>query len=147
MSQAGIWVPPPAIVSPQAIRYDSFQNEETHGLAIEPARKVPQRPISPHLEIYGFTWTMAMSIFHRATGMAAYAAMVLLVIWLGAAASGDDAFSMVQGLFGSWPGIFVLILVSWAVIHHGIGGVRHMVWDTGRAMDRTSRMFWAQSTL
>jgi succinate dehydrogenase / fumarate reductase, cytochrome b subunit len=116
-------------------------------LAIESARKVPQRPISPHLEIYRFTWTMAMSIFHRITGMAAYGAMILLVVWLGAAASGPGAFDTVSGLFGSWIGVLVLILVSWSVIHHAIGGVRHMVWDTGRALDRTSRMFWAQATL
>jgi succinate dehydrogenase / fumarate reductase cytochrome b subunit len=114
---------------------------------IRPARTLPQRPTSPHLEIYRFTWTMAMSIAHRISGMAAYFGIILLVVWLGAAASGPENYALVAGLFGSWIGILVLVLLSWAIIHHAIGGVRHMVWDTGRSLDRTSRMLWAQATL
>ena len=29
-----------------------------------------ERPLSPHLQIYRWNWTMAMSIFHRVTGTA-----------------------------------------------------------------------------
>ena len=90
---------------------------------------------------------MAMSIFHRATGIAAYFGILLLVIWLGAAAQGAEAYDRVAGLFGSWLGLLVLIGVSWALFHHAIGGVRHIVWDTGMALDRPKRMLWAQATL
>ena len=34
--------------------------------------KLRDRPLSPHLQIYRWTWTMAMSIVHRATGGALY---------------------------------------------------------------------------
>ncbi|MGQ4273683.1 succinate dehydrogenase, cytochrome b556 subunit [Terrihabitans sp. B22-R8] len=112
-----------------------------------PARSLPQRPISPHLDIYRFTWTMAMSIAHRITGMIAYLGIILLVVWLGALAQGREAYERVAGLYGSWIGIVVLIGLSWAIIHHAIGGVRHIVWDTGRGVDRPTRMLWAQATL
>ena len=36
--------------------------------------KLRDRPLSPHLQIYRWTWTMAMSIVHRVTGGALYSA-------------------------------------------------------------------------
>ena len=105
------------------------------------------RPLSPHLSIYRFTWTMAMSIAHRATGMACYAATVLVVVWLGAIMAGPAAYDCLAALAGSWVGILVLIGLSWALIHHAIGGVRHLVWDTGIGTGLPARMRWAQATL
>ena len=50
------------------------------------------RPLSPHLQIYRWPITMAMSIAHRVTGGALYFGTLLLVWWLAAAASGPRAF-------------------------------------------------------
>ena len=50
-----------------------------------PARPL-DRPLSPHLGIYRFQWTMALSILHRLTGVALGAGLVLLTWWLVAAA-------------------------------------------------------------
>ena len=47
------------------------------------------RPLSPHLQIYKFTLTMANSIIQRGLGMAMYFGTLLIVLWLGAAALGD----------------------------------------------------------
>jgi succinate dehydrogenase / fumarate reductase, cytochrome b subunit len=111
------------------------------------ARRRPDRPLSPHLQVYRWTWTMAMSIAHRVSGAAAYFAAPLLVVWLMAAAAGPDAYARFAAVASSWPGIVVLAGVSWAVIHHAIGGVRHMVWDAAIGMDRAARNLWAQGTL
>lgn len=97
------------------------------------------RPLSPHLEIYRFTLTMAMSIVQRITGIANYAGTLLLVIWLGAAALGGDAYATVSALFGSWLGQVVLFGYTWSLIHHMLGGLRHFVWDSGRMLDPTGR--------
>jgi len=97
------------------------------------------RPLSPHLGIYRFTLTMAMSIAHRITGAANYVGTLLLVLWLGAAALGEDAFGAVNALFGSWPGQVVLFGYTWSLFHHMLGGLRHFVWDTGRLFDPTGR--------
>lgn len=90
-----------------------------------------QRPLSPHLQIYRLMLTMMMSIVHRITGVALYFGTLLLVVWLIAAASSPEAFDKVNGIYGSWFGLLVLVGFSWALIHHAIGGVRHFVWDTG----------------
>ena len=97
------------------------------------------RPLSPHLQIYRFTLTMAMSIIHRVTGIANYAGTVLLVLWLGAAALGEAPFGVVNALFGSWFGQLVLFWLHLGLFHHMLGGIRHFVWDTGNMLDPVGR--------
>ena len=97
--------------------------------------KKAERPLSPHLQIYRPMLTMMMSIIHRATGIALYAGVVLLVWWLTAAATSDDYFNLVQGFFGHWFGRLVLFGFTWALVHHAVGGLRHLLWDTGRGFD------------
>lgn len=93
------------------------------------------RPLSPHLQIYRWTLTMALSILHRLTGAALYLGAILFVWWLVAAALGPRSFELAQGFYGSWFGRLVLFGFSWALIHHMLGGIRHLVWDTGRGLD------------
>lgn len=106
---------------------------------------VRARPTSPHLQIYRWTITMAMSILHRATGIANYAGMALLVTWLVAAASGEDALNVLNGIYGSWLGQVVLFGFTWSLMHHMVGGLRHFVWDTAAMMEPGQRetMAWA----
>jgi succinate dehydrogenase / fumarate reductase cytochrome b subunit len=105
------------------------------------------RPLSPHLQIYRVTWTMAMSIVHRATGAALYVGIALLAIWLVALASGPSAFEAVQWFFGSPIGILILFGYTWVLLHHMLGGVRHLVWDFGYGMERQERFAMARFTL
>lgn len=98
-----------------------------------------ERPRSPHLQVYKMTLTMAMSVFHRATGIALYAGTVLLVWWLASAAVGDEYFAFTQGIFGSWFGQLVLFGYTWALFHHMLGGIRHFVWDVGAGFEHNAR--------
>ena len=95
----------------------------------------PARPLSPHLSIYRQTNTMVMSFLHRITGAALYFGTVLLAWWLVAAAIGPDSFAFVNGLLWSLPGKVVLLGYTWALMHHMLGGIRHLIWDTGRGFD------------
>ncbi len=98
-------------------------------------RSPQQRPLSPHLQVYKPMLTMTMSIMHRVTGSALYFGMVLVACWLLAAASGAEQFNMVQSIYGSWIGRLILFGFTWALIHHMLGGLRHLVWDTGRGFE------------
>jgi len=106
-----------------------------------------QRPLSPHLQIYRWTWTMTMSIFHRVTGGALYFGIALFAIWLVALASGPGAFEAVQWFFGSPLGILILFGYTWVLMHHMLGGVRHLVWDFGHGMEPSQRINMARFTL
>lgn len=94
------------------------------------------RPLSPHLSVYRLIPTMLMSIMHRITGVALYFGMFLFAWWLFAAATDEAYFNWVNGLFASWLGRIVLLGFSWALIHHMLGGIKHLVQDTGRAMEK-----------
>lgn len=91
------------------------------------------RPLSPHLQIFRSYVNMMMSIMHRITGTANYFGMLIPVVWLVAAAMGQQSFNTINGLYGSPLGLLVLFGYSWSLIHHAIGGIRHFVWDSGRA--------------
>jgi succinate dehydrogenase / fumarate reductase cytochrome b subunit len=101
-----------------------------------PARS---RPLSPHLSIYKFTLTMAMSIIHRGTGMAMYFGTLLIVLWLGAAALGDAPFAVINAIYGFWLVQVVFFLATWALFHHMLGGVRYFIWDSANLMDPVGR--------
>jgi succinate dehydrogenase / fumarate reductase cytochrome b subunit len=72
---------------------------------------------------------------------------VLIAAWLVAAASGPAAFGTAQAIAGSFLGRLVLFLYSFALIHHMLGGLRHLVWDTGRGYELQTRMALAKFTL
>ena len=111
------------------------------------AKTPADRPLSPHLQIYKPMLTMMMSIFHRVTGAALYLGTILLAWWLIAAATGPDYFNFVNELFGSFIGRLVLFGFSWALFHHMLGGIRHLVWDTGRGFDLPTVEIMAWATL
>jgi succinate dehydrogenase / fumarate reductase cytochrome b subunit len=90
---------------------------------------------------------MVMSILHRITGAALYFGTLLLAAWLVAAASGPDAFQTVSGYLNSWPGWIVLFGYTWALIHHGIGGIRHFIWDFGVGYDLATIDFLSWGTI
>ncbi len=106
--------------------------------------KQAARPLSPHLQIYRWSWTMAMSIAHRATGSALYGGTLLVVAWLVSAASGPAAYETAQAVAGSIPGRVVLFGYSFVLLHHMVGGLRHFVWDMGRGYDPVTRMSLAK---
>src|SRR3954468_12802394 len=111
-------------------------------------RPVPRpRPLSPHLQIWRPTLTMTMSIVHRITGVGLYVGMLLIAWWLIAASSGPNAYSAVEGFFGSIIGKLVLFGYTWALLHHMLGGIRHLFWDLGYGFEKTEREWLARATL
>ncbi|MEM6649131.1 MAG: succinate dehydrogenase, cytochrome b556 subunit [Pseudomonadota bacterium] len=94
------------------------------------------RPLSPHLQIWGWTITMASSIAQRATGIALYAGSLLFVAWLTAAALGEEAFNFINGILGSPLGLIILIGFTWAQMFHMSKGILHLVWDGGHLLSK-----------
>jgi succinate dehydrogenase / fumarate reductase cytochrome b subunit len=107
----------------------------------------PTRPMSPHLMIFRPYINMMMSILHRITGSANYFGTLLIAGWLTATASGPDGFIAANRLAASPLGLLVLFAYSWSLIHHGLGGIRHFIWDTGRGFDLTSIRLLSWGTL
>ena len=96
------------------------------------ATEAPERPLSPHIQIYRWPLPMTMSILHRITGAGLYFGTLLMVWWLIAAGGGPNAYSKVGAFTSSLFGRLILFGYTWALIHHMLGGIRHLIWDTGR---------------
>ena len=90
-----------------------------------------ERPISPHLTVYRWAYTMTLSILHRMTGVALAFALLGLVAWLVAASVGQSAYESLLPLLMSAPGKIVAALAVTALIYHCANGVRHLAWDAG----------------
>jgi succinate dehydrogenase / fumarate reductase, cytochrome b subunit len=111
------------------------------------AKAPVERPLSPHLQIYRPTLTMMMSIVHRITGAGLYFGTMLVAWWLIAASSGPDAYATVEWFLSTLVGRVVLFGYTWALIHHMLGGIRHLIWDTGRGFGPTEREWLVRAGL
>jgi succinate dehydrogenase / fumarate reductase cytochrome b subunit len=89
------------------------------------------RPLSPHLQIYRWYFTMALSIAHRASGVALAIGTVLLTWWLVALASGPSYFAVVQAFMDNILGALVLFGYTFVIFFHLGNGIRHLAWDVG----------------
>jgi succinate dehydrogenase / fumarate reductase cytochrome b subunit len=81
-------------------------------------------------------YTLATSIFNRFTGVVLSVGLIALVYWLMAAASGTRAYLSAYGILSS--GIFKLVYAGLLVAfcYHLVAGIRHLIWDTGRGLER-----------
>jgi succinate dehydrogenase / fumarate reductase cytochrome b subunit len=95
-----------------------------------------QRPLSPHLGVYKFMYTMSLSILHRLTGCAASVGFLLFVWWLMALASGPAAYAQAMAALHSPVAKLLLVGFTFSFVYHFCNGIRHLVWDTGRGLER-----------
>ena len=94
------------------------------------------RPMSPHITVWRWGPNMAVSILHRATGVAvSIAGLAILTWWLMAVTQGPDAYAHFAKLAGSPVGRVVLISLTWSFFQHLLSGIRHLVMDTGAAFE------------
>lgn len=94
------------------------------------------RPLSPHLFIYRFGYTMALSILHRMTGLFLSVGIVLLAGWLAALAWSEATY--LRFTSGNAATLLRIGLALWLVafLYHLANGVRHLFWDAGLGLER-----------
>ncbi|HWU13631.1 MAG TPA: succinate dehydrogenase, cytochrome b556 subunit [Caulobacter sp.] len=93
---------------------------------------LPERPLSPHLQVWRWHITMACSILHRACVFALYVGVLLLAGWAVALASGPEAYACYTGALGSPLGKLVLFGLTVAVLYNIAYTVRQTFWDAGK---------------
>ena len=94
------------------------------------------RPLSPHVFIYRFAYTMALSILHRATGVLLSLGIVMLVAFLLAVAGGNDSYERFTHFAGLLP---LRIFIGGCIVafcYHLANGVRHLFWDMSWGIER-----------
>ena len=84
------------------------------------------RPVSPHVTIYAFPITAVSSVLNRVTGMALCVGVYGIA---GTSLLGVDVISITNALGNSLIGPLAKMAVSFPLVYHYLGGVRHIVWD------------------
>ena len=97
---------------------------------------MPPRPLSPHLGVYKFMYTMSLSILHRITGCVATVGFLAFVWWLMALASGREQYATAMRLLSGPVGKLLLVGFTFSFVYHFCNGIRHLLWDTGRGLER-----------
>ena len=106
------------------------------------------RPLSPHLSIWKWGPAMLVSILHRVSGDGmALVGLPVLLWWLGALASGPEAYETFTGIATAWYGYVVLVGLSWAFFNHLASGIRHLVMDIGAGYEIDRNRMWSIASL
>lgn len=99
------------------------------------------RPLSPHLQIWRFTVTMAASITHRGAGLVLYGGSMLIALWLYALAFSPALYANVATFVKGPIGFVIVAGYVWSLCFHLMNGLRHLYWDSGRGFAlNTARM-------
>lgn len=91
----------------------------------------PERPLSPHLQVYRPQLTSLLSVTHRGSGMLLVVGALLVAWWFWSVAAGGESYETARAFFGSWFG--QLLLLGWVLstFYHLCNGIRHLLWDAG----------------
>jgi len=95
-----------------------------------------ERPLSPHLSVYKFKYTLLTSILNRFTGLGLSLGLLLLTYWLTALSRGSEAYAQALKLLTHGVAKLVYAALLVAFCYHLVAGIRHLIWDTGRGLER-----------
>ncbi len=91
-----------------------------------------QRPVHLDLQTIRFPATAIASILHRISGVIMIFAVGILLWLLNTSLASPQGFADIQSLFDN----FIMKFIVWGILtalgYHLIGGIRHLVMDTGR---------------
>lgn len=96
----------------------------------------PNRPTSPHLQVYRLPLTGLISITHRMTGVLLAFGLVMLIGQLIAISMGEPSYAAMQSWLALWPFRLVVWGFVYALFFHLCHGVRHLIWDAGFSFER-----------
>lgn len=103
------------------------------------------RPLSPHLTIYRMRrYSLLSSFANRLSGLALSAGLLLLLYWLVALSRGARAYAHAQEWLSAPLARLVYLALIASFCYHLVAGIRHLVWDTGRGLEKaqSQRSAW-----
>ncbi|EMH4161901.1 succinate dehydrogenase cytochrome b556 subunit [Pluralibacter gergoviae] len=90
-----------------------------------------QRPVNLDLRTIRFPITAIASILHRVSGVITFVAVGILLWLLGTSLSSPEGFITASSIMGSFFVKFIIWGILTALAYHAVGGIRHMLMDTG----------------
>ena len=116
-----------------------YNNKNKHN-----ADKDSIRPVSPHIQIYKWEWTMIYSILHRASALGVGIIMILmslLVLFL------PNDFSLII-LIKNYAIAKIIYFLSVLCINYYIfATIKYMVWDLAKGLDLMTAKWLGHSSI
>ena len=102
------------------------------------------RPVFFDLRRIAFPVGAITSIAHRVTGVLLALGTPLAIYFLDRSRQGPQAYAEVIGLFETWAFRLAAIAAIWALAHHSLAGVRHLLGDIdiGSQLRTARRSAW-----
>ena len=91
--------------------------------------KASTRPVFLDLAKIRLPLAGILSIGHRISGVVMVMAIPLLLYLLDSAVSGPEGFAAAREMTAGLAFQFVLFLALWALMHHLLSGIRHLLLD------------------
>ena len=85
-------------------------------------------------------YTLLSSIVNRITGLGLSVGLLILTYWLTALSQGEQAYQRATTLLSSPLAKVVFAGFLIAFCYHLVAGIRHLIWDTGRGLERRQAM-------
>lgn len=112
-------------------------------------RSIPTRPrpLSPHLAVYKAQYSSRLSISHRVSGCALSFVLLLRCTLLDRGTSGVSFLGPLVGGFIFDTAVVLLpplrsgvrLCRRLSLVYHLVNGCRHLVWDSGKLLDKETR--------
>ncbi|MFA7665984.1 MAG: succinate dehydrogenase, cytochrome b556 subunit [Burkholderiaceae bacterium] len=71
------------------------------------------------------------SILHRASGLLLVLALLVLAVLFEYSLASPEGFAAVRQILAGPLATLALIVLAWALAHHVLAGIRHILMDTG----------------
>jgi succinate dehydrogenase / fumarate reductase, cytochrome b subunit len=88
-----------------------------------------QRPKNLNLFTIRLPINAVVSILHRASGMALFLALPLILLAYQYSLQSPESYAALATLLSHWFFKLILIGLSWAFFHHFFAGIRHLLQD------------------
>lgn len=89
------------------------------------------RPVFLDLRRIALPIGAVASFLHRVSGVLLVLALPPAAWWFERSLASAQSFESVRGALASWPGRLALVVLAWALAHHVLAGVRHLLMDAG----------------
>lgn len=103
----------------------------------------PNRPLSPHLQIYQLPLTALLSITHRITGVLLAVGLLFFGYSLISITQGSQTYNLMQMQLNSGLGKILLWGFIYALFFHLCHGIRHLIWDLGKGFAKDRMNYYA----
>ena len=110
-----------------------------------PAPKTPRpRPVFLNLAQIAMPVGAVTSICHRLSGVLLAAGVPAALYLLGCSLDGETGFAQVAGVLRQPWAKGLLVALAWALAHHALAGVRHLLTDinAGATLGAARRSAW-----